>query len=114
MSRDQSSTAKMAQDNNNNQQGDSKPRRQGHHKQDGNGNKFWGPANKQSKAFLKLEPAPEPTKTISVKILDGMDNEAKEKIPNYTQSGLGALLVKLMQKLMAIDKTYNLYNKDSD
>ena len=79
----QTITVKMARDNNSNWKGGNKPRRRGNHKQEGNRDKFRGPANKQSNAILKLEPSPEPTKTASVKILDDGDNKVKEKLPNY-------------------------------
>jgi hypothetical protein len=80
----------MAKDNNDSRKGGDKPRRRRNHKQDGNRNKFRGPASKQSKAVLTLEPAPEPTNTTSVKILDEMENEVKEKLPNFRDDDKGA------------------------
>ena len=112
--RDQSSTAKMAKDDNNSRKGSDKPRRRGNHKQNGNRNQFRGPASKQSKAVLKLEPAPEPTKTTSVKILDEMENEVKEKLPNFRDDDKGALLVELCKKAIGVCQTYELYNEAGD
>ena len=66
-SRDQSSIAKMAKDNNDSRKGSEKSKRHGNHNQGGNRKQFRGQASKQSKAVLKLDPAPEPTKTTSVK-----------------------------------------------
>ena len=63
---------------------------------------------------MKLEPAPEPTKTTSVKILDDMSNEVKEKLPNFRDDNEGALLVELCKKSIAICETYDLYNANGD
>ena len=75
----------MAQDNSNNQKGGDKPKRRRNCNQGGNQNNFCGRVSKQSKEVLTLEdPAPEPTKITSVKILDEMDNEVNEnKLLNY-------------------------------
>ena len=62
-SRDQSSKAKMAKDNNDSRKGSEKSKRHGNHNQGGNRKQFRGQASKQSKAVLKLDPAPEPTKS---------------------------------------------------
>ena len=112
MSRDQSSTAKIARDNDNRKSGD-KPKRHGNHNQGGNRNNiFRCRANKQSKAILTLDPASEPTKITSVDILDEMDKAVKEKLPNNRDDDNGALLVKLCQKVIAVFATYKLYNKN--
>ena len=74
----------MTRDNNDNRKGGDKPKRRGNHNQGGNRNNFFrGRASRRNKAVLTLDPAPEPTKTTSVKILDDMDNIAKEKLPNF-------------------------------
>ena len=72
----------MVQDNNDNRKGDDKPKRCRNQKQDRNQKKFPGTTNKQSKAVLKLE---------AVKILDDVNNEGKEKLPNYSDNDLEAL-----------------------
>ena len=110
-SQDQPSTAKMVPDNEN-QKGDDKPKRRGNHNQGGNRNNFRGRASKQNKAVLTLDPAPEPTKTTSVKILDEMGNEAKEKLPNNRDDDNGALLAELCQKVIAVCETYKLCNEN--
>ena len=111
---DQSITAKMARDNDNRKGGD-KPKRRGNHNQGGNRNNFFrGHASKQNKAVLTLDPVPEPTKTTSVKILDKMGNEAKEKLPNFRDDNNGALLVELCEKAITLYKTYNLYDENGD
>jgi len=63
---------------------------------------------------LKLEPAPEPTDTTSVKILDETENEVKEKLPNFRNDDKEALLVKLCKKEIGVCQTYNLYNEAGD
>ena len=113
-SRDQSSKAKMAKDNNDSRKGSDKSKRRGNHNQGGNRNQFRGQNSKQSKAVLKFEPAPEPTGTTSVKILDEMNNEVKEKLPNFRDDNEGALLVELCKKAIAICDTYDLYNANGD
>ena len=50
----------------------------------------------------------------SVKILDKMGNEAKEKLPSFRDHNNGALLVELCEKAIALCNTYNLYNNDGD
>merc|ERR1711966_25886 len=69
-----------------------------------------GRASKQNKAVLTLDPAPEPTNTTSLKILDEMGNEVKEKLPNNNDNG--ALLAELCQKVIAVCETYKLYNEN--
>ena len=113
-SRDQSSKAKMAKDNNDSRKGSDKSKRRGNHNQGGNRNQFRGQPSKQSKAVLKFEPAPEPTGTTSVKILDEMNNEVKEKLPNFRDDNEGALLVELCKKAIAICETYDLYNANGN
>ena len=97
----------MARDNDNKRGGD-KPKRRGNHNQ--GGNNFRGRAN-NNKAILTLDPAPEPTKTTSVKLKDDMDNEIKERIPNFRDDNKGALLVELCQRSIAICETYDLYDQ---
>ena len=92
--------------------GGDKPKRRGNHNQGGNQNNFRGRASKQNKAVLTLDPAPEPTKTTSVKILDEMGNEVKEKLPNNRDSDNGALLAELCQKVIEVCETYKLYNEN--
>ena len=67
----------MARDNNNNRKGGNKPKRRGNDNRGGNQNNSRGLASKQNKAVLTLDPASEPTKTSSVKILEEMDNRVK-------------------------------------
>ena len=102
---DQSSTAKMAPDNDN-QKGGDKPKRRGNHNQGDNENNFRGCTSKQNKVVLTLDPAPKPTKTTSVNIIDEMGNEAKEKLPNNRDDDNGALLDKICQKVIAVCETY--------
>ena len=100
----------MARGYSDNQKGGDKPKRRGNHNQCGNQNNFRDCACKQSKVVLTLDPVPEATKMTSVKILENMDNKVKEKLPNYRDDNNRALLVDLYQKVVAICKTYALYN----
>ena len=96
----------MARDNDN-RKGGNKPKRRGNHNQGGNRNNFFrGRASRQNKAVLTLDPAPGPTKTTSVKILDDMGSKAKDKLPNFRDNNNGVLLVKLREKAIASCKTY--------
>ena len=61
---------------------------------------------------MTLDPAPEPTKTTFVKILDKMGNEAKEKLQNIRDEDNGALLDKLCQKMIAVCETPKLCNEN--
>ena len=83
----------MAQDNSDNRKGGDKPKWWWHHNQGGNRNNYFrGRTSKQSKEVLALDPAPEPTKITSVKILDEMDKEVKEKLPSNRDGDNGALI----------------------
>ena len=95
----------MARDNKN-RKGGNKPKKCGSHNQDGNRKKCRGRASKQSKEELALNPAPEPTKITSFKILDDMDKEVKEKLPNNRDDDNGVLLVKFCQKVITACETY--------
>ena len=63
---------------------------------------------------MTLDLAPEPTKTTSVKILDNMDNKAKEKLPIFRDDNNGALLVEFYEKSIAICEAYDMYNDNGD
>ena len=106
---------RLTSTDNDNQKGGDKPKRRGNHNQGGNRNNFFrGHASRRNKAVLTLDPAPEPTNTTSVKILDDMDNMAKEKLPNFRDDNRGALLVELCEKSIAICEAYDLYNDNGD
>ena len=70
--------------------------------------------SKRNKAVLTLDPVPEPTNTTSVKILDDMCNQAKERLPNFRDGNKGALLVELCEKSIAACEAYDLYNDNGD
>ena len=74
--------------------GGDKPKRRGNHNQGGNQNNFRGRASKQNKAALTLDPAPEPTKTTSVKILDETNKTRIQGFCRYDQ-GLLSLLPRM-------------------
>ena len=73
----------MAKDNNKEPKSNGKPRRRGNHNSSGNRNKFRGTSSKQSTAILNLDTVEEPLNTTSIKIMDSMDNEVKERFPNF-------------------------------
>ena len=82
-----------------------KPKRRGNYNQGGNQNRFNGPPSKQRKAILILDQVEEPTNTTSIKVLDNMDNEVKDKLPNFRDNIKQAILVELCQKSIAICET---------
>ena len=104
----------MAKDNNKEPKSNGKSRRRGNHNSSGGWNRFRGTSSKQSKAILNLDPVEKPLKTTSIKIMDSMDNEVKERLPNFRDDNNQSILVEVCQKSISICKTYNLYNEDGD